>query len=74
MKIQKIIECESEGIGEAIKKARKQDNRSLTQICAEVGMTTSNWYKIENEDTKVLPLDTLRQIEKVLGISLGVDL
>ncbi|MEH1777697.1 MAG: helix-turn-helix transcriptional regulator [Nostoc sp.] len=74
MRIQKIVECESKGVGEAIKKARKQDSRSLTQICAEVDMTTSNWYKIENEDTKVLPLETLRKIEKVLGISLGVDL
>jgi transcriptional regulator with XRE-family HTH domain len=71
-KVRKVIEKDFPNLGLVIKKARKSANRPLTQICEEINMTTANWYKIENGDTKVLPLETLRTIEKVLGIDLGV--
>lgn len=73
MKVRKTIEKDVPGLGERIRRARVADSRSLTQICAAVGMTAANWYRIEGEDTKVLPLDTLRRIEAVLGVDLGVD-
>lgn len=73
MKVRKVVEREFPGLGAKIKRAREADSRSLTQICAEVGMTTANWYKIENEETKVLPLGTLQKIEDVLGVDFGVQ-
>jgi hypothetical protein len=36
-------------------------------------MTTMNWYKIEAEDTKALPIETLRRIEEVLGVDFRVS-
>lgn len=74
MKVRKTIDREFTALGSRIKQARESSNRSLIQLCAEIGMTTANWYKIENEQTKVLPLETLRKIEKVLQIDLGVEL
>jgi transcriptional regulator with XRE-family HTH domain len=74
MKVRKTIEREFPGLGAKIKQARNMDARSLTQLCAEVNMTPANWYKIENEETKVLPLQTLRNIESVLNVDLGVNL
>lgn len=74
MKVRKVVEREYPGLGGRIKKARENDGRSLTQICAACDMTTANWYKIEGEDTKFLPLPTLRKIEQVLKVDLGVDL
>jgi transcriptional regulator with XRE-family HTH domain len=74
MKVRKTIEREFSGLGARIKKAREANSRSLIQLCAEIDMTPANWYKIENEETKVLPLETLRKIEGVLKVDLGVDL
>ncbi|MBD1878352.1 helix-turn-helix domain-containing protein [Trichocoleus sp. DQ-A2] len=72
MKVRKVVEREFSGLGAQIKRLREADDRSLIQICAQVGMTPANWYKIENEETKVLPLETLRKIEAVLEADLGV--
>ena len=67
-----IFEKEVPGLGVKIKQARKADDRDLTTICAEVGMTTANWYKIESEKQSI-PLDTLRKIESVLGVNFEVE-
>lgn len=74
MKVRKVVDREFPGLGAQIKRLREADSRSLIQLCAEVGMTPANWYKIENEETKVLPLETLRKIEAVLGVDLGVNI
>ncbi|MDJ0579046.1 helix-turn-helix transcriptional regulator [Crocosphaera sp.] len=72
MKVRKTIETEVPNLGERIKKARKNNSTPLTALAAKAGMTTANWYAIEAEDMKALPLETLRRIEGVLGIDLGV--
>ena len=74
MKVRKIVEREFPGLGARIKQAREANPRSLIQLCAEIDMTPANWYKIENEETKFLPLETLRRIEGVLEIDLEVNL
>jgi len=74
MKVRKIVEREFPGLGARIKQAREANPRSLIQLCAEIDMTPANWYKIENEETKFLPLETLRRIEGVLEMDLEVNL
>jgi len=73
MKVRRVTDLDVPGLGARIRAAREADKRSLTQICAAVGMTTANWYKVEKEDTKFLPDGTLRKIEQVLGVDLGVN-
>lgn len=73
MKVRRVTEIEIPSLGKKIKRAREQDPRSLVEICQIVGMTTSNWYRIEKEVTKFLPIETLQKIEEVLGIDLGVN-
>ncbi|WP_110988878.1 helix-turn-helix domain-containing protein [Acaryochloris thomasi] len=73
MKVRKVIDVEVPGLGLQIKEARERDPRSLASICREIDMTPMNWYKIEAEGTKALPEETLRDIEKVLGVDLGVS-
>ncbi|WP_313950031.1 helix-turn-helix transcriptional regulator [Nostoc sp. FACHB-190] len=72
MRVRKTEERDFPGLGARIKQARESDSRSLIHLCAEIDMTPANWYKIENEETKVLPLETLRKIESVLQVDLGV--
>lgn len=74
MKVRKVIDIDVPGLGARIKAAREADNRSLLSICKEVDLTPMYWYKIEGEEVKALPLETLRRIEKVLGVNFGVEL
>ena len=73
MKVRKTVDIEIPGLGAKIKAARESDRRSLSEICRQIEMSTMNWYKIEDEVTKALPLETLRNIEEVLGVDFGID-
>lgn len=73
MKVSRTTVVDVPGLGERIKRARKADPRSLVQICGLIDITPANWYKIEAEETKVLPIETLRRIEDVLGVDFGVS-
>ncbi len=72
MKVRKTIDIEIPKLGEKIREARERDRRSLSEICRQIPMTTMNWYRIESEETKALPVETLRRIEEVLGVDFGV--
>ena len=72
MIVRKITDTKVPELGKKIKEARLSDQRSLAQICREIPMSPVNWYKIESEETKALPIETLRRIEQVLGINLNV--
>jgi transcriptional regulator with XRE-family HTH domain len=71
MKVQAIIKLE--GLGDRIRTARKLDRRSLLEICKEINITSAAWYNIENEKVKVLPLETLKKIESVLKVDIGIS-
>lgn len=72
MRVKEVRYIDVEGLGEKIKQAREVDRRSLSEICRQIPMTNMNWYKIEAEETKALPIETLRRIEEVLGVDFGV--
>jgi transcriptional regulator with XRE-family HTH domain len=72
MQVERTDRRDFPGLGDRIRRARQADERSLIALAAAAGMTPTNWYRIEDEDTKVLPLETLRRIERVLGVDLGV--
>lgn len=74
MIVRKITDTKVPELGKKIKEARLDDKRSLAQICREIPMSPVNWYKIESEETKALPIETLRRIEQVLGIDLDVHI
>ena len=73
MKVRKVNDIEIPGLGERIRETRERDRRSLSEICRQIPMTTMNWYRIEAEETKALPIETLRRIEEVLGVDFGVS-
>ncbi len=73
MKVRQVKEIDGLELGRRIREARKKDSRSLVELAAKAKMTTANWYVIEDERIKALPLETLRRIEKVLGIDLGIN-
>ncbi len=62
-------EVDIPGLGQRIRDARRDKDRQITQIAAEAGISVANWYAIEQERIKVLPISTLKRIELVLGVS-----
>ncbi|MGJ3244923.1 MAG: helix-turn-helix domain-containing protein [Elainellaceae cyanobacterium] len=63
-----LISLEFEGLGDLIKEARISARKSVSSLANEADMTAANWYKIENEETKALPLETLLRLEEILNI------
>ena len=74
MKIQKLVEIKVTGLGRKIEKARKKDSRSLREICKLVPISETQWRRIETENNKALPLETLRKIEIALGVNFEIEL
>ncbi|MEH2177415.1 helix-turn-helix domain-containing protein [Nostoc sp.] len=72
MKIRRYTDIEVEGLGAKIRQARKADGRSVEILAGEAEMSRSYWHDIEAERIRdALPEDTLRKIERVLGVDLG---
>lgn len=61
------------GIGERIKSYRKQSEKTFTELAADAGISVPHWHRIEKEQVKELPIETLRRIEKSLNVDLGVS-
>ena len=73
VKVERTQLLDVPGLGDQIKAARENSDRPLRELANAAGMTTANWYRIENEEVKRLPEETLRKIEQVLGVEMGVS-
>lgn len=54
-------------LGTKIKAAREKSGKSPTMIAALAEMSVANLYRIESEDTKSIPWDTLKRLGEALG-------
>jgi transcriptional regulator with XRE-family HTH domain len=73
VKVRRSIDVEVEGLGAKIQKAIKSDGRAVKVLANAAGMSRVHWYDIESEKIRdSLPEETLRKIEEVLGVDLGV--
>lgn len=61
---------EFDNLCDRIKKARKDSPKTMTQLAAQAGMSASNWYRIESDQVKRLPIETLRAMERALEVTL----
>ncbi|MBD2492561.1 helix-turn-helix transcriptional regulator [Aulosira sp. FACHB-615] len=76
MKVRRIIKLEIDipGLGERIKQAREASGRPVTQLAKEAGISRNYWYQLEAEAVLGgMAEETLRKIEEVLGVDLGVQ-
>lgn len=75
VQVKRVVEIINDfpGLGQRIRQAREQDERSLSQICRECGVSRSYWYQLEGEDMRSPATEEIiRKIENALGIDLGV--
>ena len=62
------------GLGERIRQARESDERSLSQICRDSGISRSYWYQLEAEDLRSPATEEIiRKIEQTLDVDLGIN-
>ncbi|MBP0018940.1 MAG: helix-turn-helix transcriptional regulator [Cyanobacteria bacterium SBLK] len=73
MEVERTRRVKPEGLGQRIKQARQNDLRTMKELCERANLTPTHWYDIEKENVKILPEETLRRIEAVLGIDFGVN-
>ena len=75
VQVKRVVEIINDfpGLGQRIRQAREQDERSLSQICRECGVSRSYWYQLEGEDMRSPATEEIiRKNENALGIDLGV--
>lgn len=76
MKVRRIVKQEVDvpGLGERLRQARLKDKRSVEKLATAAGISRNYWYQLEAEAILGgVKEDTLRNIEQVLGVNLGVD-
>lgn len=77
VKVKQIIKREIEvpDLGKRIKEAREASGRSLSSLAKEAQFSRNYWYQVEAEAVLGgISLETLRKIEKVLGVDFGVEI
>jgi predicted transcriptional regulator len=73
MKILKTIEVDVPDLPLKIRSTRIADGRSISELCRQIGMSRTNWYRME-AGTQSLPLETLRKLQNVFGNNLGIEI
>jgi len=76
VQVKRVLETVREfpDLGKKIKKARERDERSLSRICKECGISRAYWYQLEAEDLRSPATESIiRRIEQILDVDLGVN-
>lgn len=72
MDLMKIVfEVEIKGLGKALKRAREKAKLSVASAGERAGMSGANFSRIENEDAKGVPLDSLIKASEAVGLDLS---
>lgn len=75
VQVKRVVETvrDCPGLGQKIRRIREQDQRTVTELCRECGLSRSYWYQLENEDLRAPATEkVIRRVEQVLGVDLGV--
>lgn len=67
--MQVTLSVDIPNLGSRIKKIREEKKLSPTWVAAQAGMSSANLYRIEAEEAKSLPRETLRKLSEALGVN-----
>ena len=71
--MQVTLSVEVPHLGPRIRAAREASGKSPTTIAALAGMSVANLYRIESEDTKSIPRETLKRLSATLGVDFDAE-
>jgi transcriptional regulator with XRE-family HTH domain len=60
-------------LGSRIRQARESRGLSPTKVAAAAGMSVPNLYRIETEDAKSLPRETLQKLSEAIGVDFDIE-
>lgn len=60
-------------LGERIRSAVEKSGKSPTTIAALAEMSVANLYRIMGEETKSIPIDTLKRLSNVLEVDFSAE-
>ena len=73
MRVRKIQEYEVPDLPKQLLAARKASNMSLLEICRQLDISATYWYKLEREETGSISYELLCDISKLLSLELDFD-
>lgn len=60
-------------LAEKVRRAQEASGLSVSEVCRQLGISRTYWYKLVNDNiAEGLAEPTLRKIERVLSVDLGV--
>jgi transcriptional regulator with XRE-family HTH domain len=71
--MQVTLSVEVPHLGSRIRAAREASGKSPTTIAALAQMSVANLYRIESEDTKSIPRETLKRLAATLGVDFDAE-
>ena len=71
--MQVTLSVDLPGLGSRIKEVRESLGLSPTWVAAQAGMSVANLYRIESEDAKSLPRETLRKLSGALNVDFDAE-
>jgi len=71
--MQVTLSVELPGLGSRIKELRESKGLSPTWVAAQAGMSVANLYRIESEDAKSLPRETLKKLSEALSVDFDAE-
>jgi transcriptional regulator with XRE-family HTH domain len=66
-----VFEVEVKGLGQVLKQAREAARLSVASAGERAGMSGANFSRIENEETKGVPIQTLVKAAQAVGLDLS---
>lgn len=72
MRVRKVQEIDIPDLSGKLLAARKAAKESLLEICRQLEITPTYWYKLEKGEAGTINYDLLRKIEEVLSLDFNV--
>jgi transcriptional regulator with XRE-family HTH domain len=73
MRVRRVQEIEVLRLPAQLLAARKASDMSLLEICRQLSITPTYWYKLENGEAATISYDLLQKIENLLSLNFGVE-
>jgi transcriptional regulator with XRE-family HTH domain len=73
MRVRKVQEVDISDLPDRLLAARKASRLSLLEICRQLEITPTYWYKLERREASTISYELLRKIESLLSLDLGIQ-
>ncbi len=73
MRVRRVQEIDVPNLPAQLLAARKASDMSLLEICRQLSVTPTYWYKLEKGEATTISYELLKKIEDLLSLNFGVE-